>query len=49
MFAGADVPQPETLAAVPLAALLEGTVDVRDARVGIILSGGHVDLDALPW
>lgn len=39
----------EASAAVPLAALLEGAVDVRDARVGIILSGGNVDLDALPW
>ena len=39
----------ETSAAVPLAALLEGALDVRDARVGIILSGGNVDLDALPW
>jgi len=39
----------EASAAVPLAALLEGTVDVRDARVGIIISGGNVDLDALPW
>ena len=39
----------EASAAVPLAALLEGAVDVHDARVGIILSGGNVDLDALPW
>lgn len=39
----------EPSAAVPLAALLEKTVDVHGARVGIILSGGNVDLDALPW
>jgi threonine dehydratase len=39
----------EASAAVPLAALLEGAVDVHDARVGIIISGGNVDLDALPW
>jgi threonine dehydratase len=39
----------EPSAAVPLACLLEGTLDVRDARVGIILSGGNVDLDRLPW
>ncbi|TFH47963.1 MAG: threonine/serine dehydratase [Lysobacterales bacterium] len=39
----------EASAAVPLAALLEGTVDARDARIGIIVSGGNVDLDALPW
>jgi threonine dehydratase len=39
----------EASAAVPLAALLEGAVDVHDARVAIIISGGNVDLDALPW
>ena len=39
----------EASAAVPLAALLEGAVDVRGARVGVIISGGNVDLDALPW
>lgn len=39
----------EPSAAVPLAALLEGHVEIRGARVGIILSGGNVDLDALPW
>jgi threonine dehydratase len=39
----------EPSAAVPLAAVLEGTLDVRGMRVGIILSGGNVDLDRLPW
>ena len=39
----------EPSAAVPLACLLERTLDVRDAAVGIILSGGNVDLDRLPW
>ena len=39
----------EPSAAVPLACLLEGTLDVHDAAVGIILSGGNVDLDRLPW
>jgi threonine dehydratase len=39
----------EPSAAVPLACLLERTLDIRDARVGIILSGGNVDLDRLPW
>jgi len=39
----------EPSAAVPLACLLERTLEVRDARVGIILSGGNVDLDRLPW
>ncbi len=39
----------EPSSAVPLACLLERTLDVRDARAGIILSGGNVDLDRLPW
>jgi len=39
----------EPSAAVPLACLLEGTLDLRGRRVGIIVSGGNVDLDHLPW
>jgi threonine dehydratase len=39
----------EPSAAVPLACLLERTVDVGGKRVGIIVSGGNVDLDRLPW
>ena len=39
----------EPSAAVPLACLLERTLDVAGARVGVILSGGNVDLDRLPW
>jgi threonine dehydratase len=39
----------EPSSAVPLAALLEGKADIAGKRVGIILSGGNVDLDALPW
>ncbi len=39
----------EPSAAVPFAALLNKSIDVEGARVGIILSGGNVDLDALPW
>lgn len=39
----------EPSAAVPVAALLERRIDLRDARVGVILSGGNVDLDRLPW
>ncbi len=34
----------EPSAAVPLAALLEGQLDVSGLRVGVILSGGNVDL-----
>jgi len=39
----------EPSAAVPFAALLENKTDARKMRVGIILSGGNVDLDSLPW
>ena len=39
----------EPSAAVPLAAILENKVDVKDKKVGIILSGGNVDLDKLPF
>ena len=39
----------EPSAAVPLAAVLDGELDVRGQRTGIILSGGNVDLDRLPW
>ena len=39
----------EPSAAVPLACLLERSLEVAGARVGIILSGGNVDLDRLPW
>jgi threonine dehydratase len=39
----------EPSAAVPVAALLEGGLPVRGLRVGVILSGGNLDLDALPW
>ncbi len=39
----------EPSAAVPYAAILENKLDVRNRRVGIIVSGGNVDLDTLPW
>ncbi|HTS22342.1 MAG TPA: pyridoxal-phosphate dependent enzyme [Casimicrobiaceae bacterium] len=39
----------EPSAALPLAAILEGALPVRGLRVGIVLSGGNVDLDRLPW
>jgi len=39
----------EPSSAVTLAAILEGKVDIRGRRCGIILSGGNVDLDRLPW
>ena len=39
----------EPSAAVPVAAVLDAAVDVRGKRIGIILSGGNVDLCNLPW
>ena len=39
----------EPSGAVPLAALLEGRLPVTGRRIGIIISGGNADLDALPW
>jgi threonine dehydratase len=39
----------EPSSAVPLACLLERSLDVAGARVGVIISGGNVDLDRLPW
>lgn len=39
----------EPSAAVPVAAVLKGLAGVRGKRVGIILSGGNLDLDHLPW
>lgn len=38
----------EPSSAVPLAALLSGRLSARGARVGVVLSGGNVDLDSLP-
>jgi threonine dehydratase len=39
----------EPSAAVPYAAIVESKIDIGGKRVGIILTGGNVDLDALPW
>ncbi|MFW6290371.1 MAG: pyridoxal-phosphate dependent enzyme [Mariniphaga sp.] len=39
----------EPSSAVPLAAILEGKVDVKDKKTGIILSGGNLDLGKLPF
>ena len=39
----------EPSAAVPYAVIMEGRIDIGGKRVGIILTGGNVDLDALPW
>jgi threonine dehydratase len=39
----------EPSSAVPLACLFERSLDVAGKRVGIILTGGNVDLDWLAW
>jgi threonine dehydratase len=39
----------EPSAAVPIAALLERALPVSGLDVGVILSGGNVDLERLPW
>lgn len=39
----------EPSSAVPVAALLDKKVSASGARVGVILSGGNVNLDKLPW
>ncbi len=39
----------EPSAAVSYAAIMEKKIHIGGKRVGIILTGGNVDLDALPW
>ena len=39
----------EPSSAVPLGALLEGKLPAAGRRIGVILSGGNVDLADLPW
>jgi threonine dehydratase len=39
----------EPSAAVPYAAIQASKIDLEGRSVGIILTGGNVDLDALPW
>jgi threonine dehydratase len=39
----------EPSAAVTLGALLEGKLTVSGLRIGMILSGGNVDVSELPW
>jgi threonine dehydratase len=38
----------EPSAAVPIATILEGKVNPSGKKVGIIVSGGNVDLDRIP-
>ncbi|MCB1186093.1 pyridoxal-phosphate dependent enzyme [bacterium] len=39
----------EASSATALAALLSGRMDIAGKRIGVILTGGNVDLDRLPW
>jgi threonine dehydratase len=39
----------EPSAAVPVAVLFSRKVDLKGQRIGVILSGGNVDLGSLPW
>jgi threonine dehydratase len=39
----------EPSSAVPIAALLSGAVKLEGRNAGVIITGGNVDLDALPW
>ncbi len=39
----------EPSSAVPLAAILKNPAIFRGQRVGVIITGGNVDLDKLPW
>lgn len=39
----------ETSCAVPVAAILEKKIDIAGLKVGVILTGGNVDLELLPW
>jgi threonine dehydratase len=39
----------EPSGAVSYAAIVEGRLAPSDANIGIILSGGNLDLDRLPW
>jgi threonine dehydratase len=39
----------EPSSAVPIGLLLEKKIDLNGLKVGIIISGGNVDLECLPW
>jgi len=39
----------EPSSAVPVAAIFEGKVDVANKKVGIVITGGNMDLGNLPW
>lgn len=39
----------EPSCAVPVAAIFDGKIDLKGKKAGIIITGGNVDLDNLPW
>lgn len=39
----------EPSCAVPVAAIFEKNIDIANKKIGIIITGGNVDLDNLPW
>ncbi len=39
----------EPSGAVPVAAVLNNKIDASEKKIGIIISGGNMDLDHLPW
>eukprot|EP00475_Leptophrys_vorax_P005582 TRINITY_DN13369_c0_g1_i1.p1 TRINITY_DN13369_c0_g1~~TRINITY_DN13369_c0_g1_i1.p1 ORF type:complete len:353 (+),score=78.10 TRINITY_DN13369_c0_g1_i1:49-1059(+) len=39
----------EPSCAVTLGAILEGKIDIEGKKIGMIISGGNVDLEKLPW
>lgn len=39
----------EASCAVPVSAVFDNKVDIKGKKVGIIITGGNVDLDNLPW
>lgn len=39
----------EPSCAVPVSAIMDGKIDVSGKKAGIILTGGNVDLNRLPW
>jgi threonine dehydratase len=39
----------EPSSAVPFAAILENKIDHKGKRIGIIISGGNIDLEKIPW
>ena len=34
---------------MPYAAVIERKIDVKGLKVGLILTGGNLDLESLPW